>query len=183
VCPAAFATGPDAVAALGPGPHPDIVLLDIELPGMSGLDAIPLIRAAAPAVRVIILTVFEDDDKIFRAICAGAAGYLLKLAPVEELVATIEQVRGGGAPLNARIAERVLRMFTTRPNTPEPYGLSDREREVLELLVNGLTKKEVAARLGLSVHTVTTYVRNVYEKLHVHTRSQAVAKALREKLV
>jgi DNA-binding NarL/FixJ family response regulator len=183
-CPAAFANCEDALAALATSREPpDVILLDIGLPGMSGLDGIPRLVAAAPGVRIIVLTVFEDEDKIFRAICAGATGYLLKMSPVGEITAAIRDVLAGGSPMNGRIARRVLEMFTRLAPPPADYGLTERERGVLDLMVQGLIKKEIASELDLSVHTVDTHIRNIYEKLHVHTRSGAVAKALKEKLV
>lgn len=183
-CPFAFATCEDALAALAATAEtPDVILLDVGLPGMSGLDGIPKFVAARPGVRVIVLTVFDDDDKIFKAICAGASGYLLKGSPVEHITAAIREVVAGGSPMNARIARRVLEMFAKLAPVPADYGLTDRERDVLEQMVKGLIKKQIATKLGLSVHTVDTHIRNIYEKLQVHTRSGAVAKALREKLV
>jgi DNA-binding NarL/FixJ family response regulator len=183
VCTAAFATAEEAIAAGTAGPVPEILLLDIGLPGMSGLDAIPKFRAAAPATRVVVLTVFEDDQKIASAVRAGASGYLLKLAPVDEITARIREVRAGGATLDAKVTERVLGMLAA-PGVPAAadYGLTDRERAVLARLVRGLSKKQVAADLGVSEHTVHTHIRSVYDKLGVHTRSQAVAKAVRENL-
>jgi DNA-binding NarL/FixJ family response regulator len=159
------------------------MLLDVGLPGMTGLEGIPRFTSAIPGVRIIVLTVFDDDEKIFRAICAGAVGYLLKMSPVEEIVGAIRDVSAGGSPMNSRIARRVLEMFARLAPPPASYGLTKRERDVLDLLVHGLIKKEIAARLSLSVHTIDTHIRNIYEKLQVHTRSGAVAKALREKLV
>jgi DNA-binding NarL/FixJ family response regulator len=183
-CPAAFATCEDALDALRTASaRPDVIFLDVGLPGMSGLDGIPRFVATAPEARVIVLTVFDDDEKIFKAICAGATGYLLKASPVECITAAIREAVAGGSPMNARIARRVLEMFAKLAPVPADYGLTERERAVLELMVQGLIKKEIAARLGLSVHTVDTHVRNIYEKLHVNTRSGAVAKALKEKLV
>lgn len=184
VCPATFASCEDALAALAAAAEPPaVVLLDIGLPGMSGLDGIPKLVAAAPGVRIIVLTVFEDEDKIFKAICAGATGYLLKMSPVGEITAAIRDVVAGGSPMNGRIARRVLEMFTRLAPPPTDYGLTERERGVLDLMVQGLIKKEIASELDLSVHTVDTHIRNIYEKLQVHTRSGAVAKALKEKLV
>ncbi|MBA4190626.1 MAG: DNA-binding response regulator [Planctomycetaceae bacterium] len=183
-CPAAFATCEDALTELtATRKPPAVVLLDIGLPGMSGLDGIPRLVAASPGIRIIVLTVFDDDEKIFRAICAGATGYLLKMSPVEEITAAIREVLAGGSPMNARIARRVLEMFAKLAPKPTDYGLTEREQGVLELMVMGLIKKEIASELTLSVHTVDSHIRNIYEKLQVHTRSGAVAKALREKLV
>lgn len=182
-CPACFANCEDALAELAATREkPDVILLDVGLPGMSGLDGIPKFVAVA-GVRVIILTVFDDDEKIFKAICAGATGYLLKASPVEEITGAIREVVAGGSPMNARIARRVLEMFAKLAPVPADYGLTNREREVLEQMVKGFIKKEIASKLGLSIHTVDAHIRNIYEKLHVHTRSGAVAKALKEKLV
>ncbi|OWK43010.1 response regulator transcription factor [Fimbriiglobus ruber] len=183
-CPATFSTCEEALASVAAGDEPpDVILLDVGLPGMSGLEGIPRFVASIPGVRVIVLTVFEDDEKIFKALCAGATGYLLKMSPVGEVIGAIRDVVAGGSPMNARIARRVIEMFARLAPVPRDYGLTDREREVLELMVKGLIKKEIASRLTLSVHTVDSHIRNIYEKLHVHTRSGAVAKALKEKLL
>jgi DNA-binding NarL/FixJ family response regulator len=182
-CLGGFASCEDAFAALGHQPAPRVVLLDVGLPGMSGLDGISRLREKAPSVAVIVLTVFEDEDKIFRAICAGAAGYLLKTAPVEEIVRAIRDALAGGAPMNGRIARRVLDMFARFAPTRGDYGLTPRETQILEAMVKGKTKKEIAAQLDLSFHTVDTHLRNIYQKLEVNTRTGAVAKALKEKLV
>jgi DNA-binding NarL/FixJ family response regulator len=184
VCPSTFSNCEDALTALKSSlERPAVMLLDIGLPGMSGLDGIPRFTAAVPGVRVIVLTVFDDDDKIFRAICLGATGYLLKMSPVEEIVGAIREVVAGGSPMNSRIARRVIEMFAKLAPPPQDYGLTERERSVLDLMIHGLIKKEIASGLGLSIHTVDTHIRNIYEKLQVHTRSGAVAKALKEKLV
>jgi DNA-binding NarL/FixJ family response regulator len=182
-CTADFPTCEEALAAAKERSHPDVILLDVGLPGMNGLEGIPKLVAAMPKVRILVLTVFEDDDKIFRAICAGATGYLLKMSSVEHITAAIREVRGGGSPMNARIARRVLEMFARMAPAPHDYGLINREEKVLDLLVKGMTKKQIAAHMNMSIHTIDTYIRNIYEKLHVHNRSGAVAKAIKEKLV
>jgi DNA-binding NarL/FixJ family response regulator len=182
-CLGGFASCEEALAALGHQPPPRVILLDVGLPGMSGLDGIPQLRARAPQVAIIVLTVFEDEEKIFRAICAGAAGYLLKTAPVEEIARAIRDALAGGAPMNGRIARRVLDMFARFAPTRGDYGLTPREIQILESMVKGKTKKEIAAQLDLSFHTVDTHLRNIYQKLEVNTRTGAVAKALKEKLV
>jgi DNA-binding NarL/FixJ family response regulator len=182
-CLGAFATCEDALAALGHQAPPQAVLLDVGLPGMSGLDGIARLRELAPQAVMIVLTVFEDEEKIFRAICAGAAGYLLKTAPVEEITRAIRDALAGGAPMNGRIARRVLDMFARFAPARGDYGLTARESQILEAMVHGKTKKEIAAQLDLSFHTVDTHLRNIYQKLEVNTRTGAVAKALKEKLV
>ena len=170
-------------AARQSSPAPRIILLDVGLPGMDGLAAIPRLRERLPEAVIIVLTVFEDEDKIFRAICSGAAGYLLKTSSVEEIARAMSDALAGGAPMNSRIARRVLDMFARLAPPRGDYGLSARETEILEAMVQGKTKKEIAAQLGLSFHTVDTHLRNIYQKLEVNTRTGAVAKALKEKLV
>ncbi len=150
---------------------------------MSGIDAVRAIRARAPALPIIMLTVHQSNDMIFEAICAGASGYLLKSAPADELFHALEQVLAGGAPIDAQIARRVLQMFAGMAAPRADYGLSDREREILTLLVEGHTNQQIAERLILSPHTIDSHMRNVYAKLHVNTRSGAVAKALKEHLL
>ena len=171
------------LAALLPPDAPDLLLLDVGLPGMSGLDGIRLIRERSPEMLIIILTVFEDDDKVFQAICAGASGYLLKTSSAADITQAVHDALAGGSPMNPRIARRVLQMFSKFAPKQSDYGLSEREKEILQLMTTGLIKKEIADRLALSIHTVDTYLRRIYEKLQVNTRTGAVAKALREGLV
>ena len=183
-CPSAFASCEEALAALRTAPAPDVILLDVGLPGMSGIEGIHHLKALAPETQIIMLTVFDDQEKIFKAICAGAAGYLLKNADEDAIAGAVEEVLRGGAPINPRVARLVLNMFASREAPPKAdYGLSAREREVLELVVKGMVKKEVAERLGLSYHTVDNHLRSIYAKLHVHTRGGAVAKAVAEHLL
>mgnify|MGYP002622625321 CR=1 FL=1 len=182
-CPRAFASCEEALAALAQGPPPRIVLSDVGLPGMNGIAGIQKIKFLSPATDVILLTVYDDPDKIFSAICAGASGYLLKNSSEETIVSSIQEVVRGGAPMNPKVARRVLDMFARfAPASTNNYGLTDREKEILELMVKGLIKKEIAAQLDISFHTVDNHLRSIYGKLHVNTRSGAVAKALREKL-
>lgn len=182
-CPRDFDSCEKLLAALSESNAPDLILLDVGLPGMSGLDGIRLIKARAPKTLVVILTVFEDDDKVFQAICAGAAGYLLKTSSGADITQAVRDALAGGSPMNPRIARRVLDMFSKLAPKQRDYGLSDREKEILQLMTTGLIKKEIADRLSLSVHTVDTYLRRIYEKLEVNTRTGAVAKALKEGLV
>ena len=169
--------------ALGHDDAPDLILLDVGLPGMSGLDGIRLIKERAPTTLIVILTVFEDDDKVFRAICAGAAGYLLKTSGAADITQAVRDALEGGSPMTPRIARRVLDMFSKLAPKQSDYGLSEREKEILQLMTTGLIKKEIADKLTLSIHTVDTYLRRIYEKLEVNTRTGAVAKALKEGLV
>jgi DNA-binding NarL/FixJ family response regulator len=182
-CTRDFDSCEKALAALSKPESPDLILLDVGLPGMSGIEGIRLIKERSPKTLVVILTVFEDDDKVFRAICAGAAGYLLKTSSAADITQAVRDALAGGSPMNPRIARRVLEMFSKLAPKQGDYGLSDREKEILQLMVTGLIKKEIADRLTLSVHTVDTYLRRIYEKLEVNTRTGAVAKALKEGLV
>jgi|UniRef100_UPI0037849921 DNA-binding NarL/FixJ family response regulator len=182
-CPRDFDSCEKALAALTRDDAPDLILLDVGLPGMSGLDGIRLFKERAPKSLIVILTVFEDDDKVFQAICAGAAGYLLKTSSVTDITQAVRDALAGGSPMNPRIARRVLDMFSKLAPKQSDYGLSEREKEILQLMTTGLIKKEIAGRLTLSIHTVDTYLRRIYEKLEVNTRTGAVAKALKEGLV
>jgi DNA-binding NarL/FixJ family response regulator len=181
-CSGAFGSCENALHRLREDDPPEVILLDIGLPGLSGLDGIQEFKALSPATHIIILTVFEDTDKIFRAICAGASGYLLKASTAEKIAQAIREVLGGGAPMTPQIARSVLSLFARIAGPPPDQGLSLRETATLELLVQGLTTKEIADRLDLSIHTVDTHLRNIYRKLHVHSRAGAVAKALHARL-
>ncbi len=180
-----FSNAEDALAALRGAAPPDAVLLDVQLPGMDGISAISRFKELAPEVCIVMLTVFEDSEKVFRALCAGASGYLLKTLPAERIVEAVREAAAGGAPMSPGVAKAVLGRFVqlAAPGQGGDYDLSDREREVLELMTQGLIKKEIADRLGLSFHTVNTHLRNIYTKLHVGTRGAAVAKALKERLI
>jgi DNA-binding NarL/FixJ family response regulator len=179
-----FASCEEALSALVPGAEPALVLLDIGLRGMSGLAGIPLFKARSAATSVVVLTVFEDDDKLFSAICSGANGYLLKTQSAEELLQCVQSALEGGAPMSPKIARRVLEMFANlAPKKQADYGLSTREAEVLQCIVDGLLKKQIAERLQLSAHTVDSYLRRIYEKLHVNSRSGAVSKAIKENIL
>jgi DNA-binding NarL/FixJ family response regulator len=178
-----YSTFEEALAALSKAAAPDIVLLDVGLPGMTGIQGIAPLKAAAPDVQILILTAFEDDEKLFRAICAGASGYLLKTSTTAEIATAVAEVQRGGSPMTPRIARRVLEMFAKANPPKRDYGLSPREQEILQLLGAGKTVKEAAADLAISFHTADEYIRSVYTKLQVHTRSGAVAKALKEGLV
>ena len=162
---------------------PDIILLDIGLPGMSGIELIPELKKLSPSSKIIIITIHDDDENVFNAICAGASGYLLKDLSSEKIVASISEVMNGGAPMNSHIAKKVLNMFRDQNIKSDGYDLSVREKEILGFLVDGLSKKQIAEKIFLSHHTVDSHIRNIYAKLEVHSRSSAISKAIREKLL
>ena len=181
-CAHTFSTCEQALAAQDREPLPNVILLDVGLPGMNGIQGIREIKKRAPSVQALMLTVYDDHLKVFDAICAGASGYLLKTDDDQAIVDAIQEVLHGGAPMNPRVARLVLGMFTNLAVAPKnDYGLSTREKEILELIVKGLLKKEIADQLGRSYHTVDNHLRSIYEKLNVHSRSGAVAKALNER--
>ena len=165
--------------------EPHVVLMDIQLPGISGIEGVKIIRDYNPAIRILIQTVFEDDDKIFAAICAGASGYILKKTPPSALIDAIREVYNGGAPLTGNIANRVLLMFQkiSAPPTNECRTLSVREREILGHLVNGLSYKMIADNCSITYDTVRFHMKNIYEKLHVTSMTEAVAKAINQRIV
>ncbi len=165
-----------ALAAL-PERKPDVVLMDINLPGMSGVEAVKKLKLVLPDTQFVMLTVYEDADHIYNALAAGATGYLLKETPRQELLKALEDVHHGGSPMTSNIARKVVQSFgQTHAPSSAADNLSAREQEVLDLLARGYLYKEIAERLNISVPTVNTYVRRVYEKLHVRSRAQAVAK-------
>jgi DNA-binding NarL/FixJ family response regulator len=183
-CGNQYGSAEDALKAIEQnGLAPDIVLLDIGLPGMNGVQCIPHLKNLCPEANIVMLTIHDDDDNIFRAVCSGAAGYLLKDSPPQEIIQSLELVLQGGAAMNAYIAKRVLDLFQKLAAPPGDYDLTRRELEILQLLVDSMSKKQIAARLYLSQHTVDSHIRNIYGKLEVHTRSGAVAKALKERLL
>lgn len=181
-CARHFSNSEEALEALVEGALADVIMLDVELPGMNGIEAVTKIKAVSPSTRIIMLTAFDSHDKIFRAICAGATGYLLKTSSAERIIESIHEVHAGGAPMTPQVARSVLDMFARLAMPHHDYGLTAREQRILELMIQGLIKKEIAAQLSLSYHTVDTHLRNIYAKLQVHTRTGAVAKALKERL-
>jgi DNA-binding NarL/FixJ family response regulator len=178
-----FETCEEALTALKAGGAPRVVLVDLGLPGMGGIEGIRRMKALSPGTEFIVLTIHEEHQNVFGAICAGATGYLLKSLPPEEIVAKMREVMVGGAPMTPQIARQVLRMLSGTGGDKEIYGLTDREGEVLHLMVEGLTRKEIADKLFISPSTILTHSRNIYAKLHVHTRGGVVAKALKERLL
>ncbi|NNE90905.1 MAG: response regulator transcription factor [Verrucomicrobiales bacterium] len=183
VCEHQYESCEEAIEALVAGERPDVMLFDLGLPGMSGIEGIRQIKHALPEIEILVFSVFDDNEKVFSAICAGASGYLLKTSSMSEIPGAIREVLAGGAPINARIARRVLDMFSNFAPESRDYGLTEREKQVLEQMVEGLTKKEIADQLDLSFHTVDKHIRGIYSKLHVNTMTGAVAKALKEGLL
>ena len=171
-----WADAESALVAL-PEQRPAVVLMDINLPGMSGVEAVRRLKPEMPATQFVMLTVYEDADHIYNALAAGATGYLLKQTPREELLTAVEEVHRGGSPMTSNIARKVVQSCRqANPATIQNSdGLSPREQEVLDLLARGYLYKEIADSLQLSVQTVNTYIRRIYEKLHVRSRSQALA--------
>jgi len=169
----------DAESALLQLPEkpPNVVLMDINLPGISGVEAVRKLKPLLPNTQFVMLTVYEDADHIYDALAAGATGYLLKQTPRRDLLSSLEEVHHGGSPMTSNIARKVVQSFQKpAPKATETGNLSPREQEVLDLLARGYLYKEIAERLNISVPTVNTYVRRMYEKLHVRSRAQAVAK-------
>lgn len=181
-CSRHFSNAEDMLDALLGGGVPDVILLDVGLPGQNGIEAVRKIKAILPSTRVVMLTVFDDDEKVFKAICAGASGYLLKSTPPEEIAESIQEVLTGGAPMSPKVAGAVLQMFSKMGEPCLDYGLTQREQKILELMEGDLTMKQIADNLAVSYHTVDTHIRNIYTKLHVHSRSGALAKTAKQKL-
>ena len=162
---------------------PDVALVDIGLPGMSGIEGIRLLRQRHPEIAFLVMTVYDDDDRIFNALCAGATGYLLKHTTPARLLESIAEVAGGGAPMSPEVARRVVELFRQfRPPEKADYHLTPHEVKILKLLVAGHNYKTAAIELGVSLNTVSFHVKHIYEKLQVHSKSEAVAKALRGRL-
>jgi len=182
-CTRSYRTMEDALDGITDDP-PDVILTDIGLPGMSGIDGIGLLRKRFPDLPILALTVYDTDDKVFSALCAGASGYLLKNTPPARLLESLQEVSDGGAPMSPEVARRVVRLFREfRPAVEANYHLTRQENELLKLLADGHHKKTAAHAMGISVNTVSFHLKHIYEKLQVHSKTEAVAKALRERLV
>jgi DNA-binding NarL/FixJ family response regulator len=163
---------------------PDVALVDIGLPGMSGIDGIRLLKKNHPRLAILMLTVYDDDRRIFDALCAGAGGYLLKKTPPARLLESLREAAGGGAPMSPEVARRVVALFREiRPPEDVAYNLTPHEIRVLKLLVDGHNYKTAAAELDVSINTIRFHMRSIYEKLQVHSKSEAVAKSLRQRIV
>jgi DNA-binding NarL/FixJ family response regulator len=163
---------------------PHVALVDIGLPGMSGIDGIRILNDRYPSLTTVVLTIYDDDERIFQAICAGACGYLLKKIPPERLIESIREVVNGGAAMSPEVARRVMAAFrTVRPPQQADYLLTPHETRLLKLLVDGHNYKTAAGELGVSIHTISFHLRAIYGKLQVHSKTEAVAKALRDGLI
>jgi DNA-binding NarL/FixJ family response regulator len=182
-CLAAYRSVEDAIAGIDPIDAPDLILTDIGLPGMSGIEGNKLFRERLPKTAILALTVYENNDKIFNALCAGATGYLLKNTPPVRLLEGLKEAVTGGSPMSPEVARRVVTLFREFQPVSASYDLTPQERQLLKLLVEGHHKKTAADAMGISFHTVSFHLRHIYEKLQVHSKSEAVAKALREHLV
>jgi DNA-binding NarL/FixJ family response regulator len=182
-CTCGYRTMEDALARLDPS-SVDVILTDLGLPGMSGADGIRLLRERSPDIPILALTVYDDQDGVFDALCAGASGYLLKNTPPERLLESLREVAAGGAPMSPEVARRVIHLFRQiRPPARGACHLTPQETELLKLLVEGHHYKTAADAMGISVNTVSFHLKNVYAKLQVHSKSEAVARALRDRLV
>lgn len=162
--------------------QPDIILMDIEMPEVNGIDGVRLVKQHYPAIKVIMQTAFDDDDKVFAAIQAGAEGYILKTASINQITQSIDEVMNGGASMSPSIALKVMRYFSSQP-VQQNYNLTNKESETLKLLAQGLSYKMIADKMGISYFTVNNHVKKIYEKLQVHSLGEAVALAHQQKLV
>jgi DNA-binding NarL/FixJ family response regulator len=178
-CISQYGTAEAALEGL-PKDKPEVVLMDINLPGINGVECVRRLKQVAPQIAAVMLTAYEDTENIFNALAAGANGYLLKRAPRAELLDALREVCRGGSPMTTHIARKVVQSFQKAGVSPQPTeNLSQREQEVLDCLSQGFLYKEIAEKLGISYETVHTYIRRIYEKLQVRTRTEAVAKFLR----
>jgi DNA-binding NarL/FixJ family response regulator len=182
-CVASYRTMEEALESMG-RVAPDVMLVDIGLPGMSGIEGIRILREQFADTPILALTVYDDDDRVFEALCAGASGYLLKNTPPARLLESLAEAVQGGAPMSPEVAQRVVRLFREfRPPDRASYHLTPQETELLKLLVDGHHYKTAADEMDISVNTISFHLKNIYVKLRVHSKSEAVAKALREHLV
>jgi DNA-binding NarL/FixJ family response regulator len=178
-CDKVYGSGEAALKGLAEE-RPEVVLMDIHMAGMTGIECVERLKILAPEIQIIMLTVYEDTDQIFKALSVGAGGYLLKRLSPTKLLQAIREVHAGGSPMSSSIARKVVASFQkASPTAPKHSALSPREQMVLEHLAKGLTYKQIADQLGISIDTIRTYLRRIYEKLHVQSRTEAVARFLR----
>ncbi len=179
-CITTYGTGETALADI-PAKKPDVVLMDINLPGMSGIECVRKLKGQMPKLQVLMLTMYEDDEKVFQSLVAGASGYLVKRTSPAELLKAIDEVYSGASPMSGKIARTVVQYFQSLQSAaPQQEYLSKREEEILNLLVKGYRYKEIADALAISFETVRSHLKNIYDKLHVHSRTEAVVKYLRK---
>lgn len=183
-CTGAFSDADDILRKIEKA-EPDVALMDIDMPGMSGIEAVRIMNKKFPGVKVLMQTVFDEDEKIFEAICAGASGYLLKNTPPSKVLEALQEVYSGGSPMSPSVARKLLEGFQKNVLFPrhDGFNLSVRENEVLQNLVKGMSYKMIADACGISIDTIKFHVKNIYEKLHVNSRSEAIVKAIRNKIV
>ncbi|MFH1527273.1 MAG: response regulator transcription factor [Bacteroidota bacterium] len=182
-CTYSFESCEDALLKLEKEVPPDLILLDINLPGMDGIQGIEKLKLISPETYIVILTVYDENDKVFDALCAGASGYLLKDSAPEKIIDSIEEAIAGGAPMSIQIARKVLEIFSQLKPKKSDYGLTPREKELLQLMAVGLSRQQIADKLFISFHTVTTHLKNIYSKLHVNSKSGAISKVYKENIL
>ncbi|HKW29447.1 MAG TPA: response regulator transcription factor [Verrucomicrobiae bacterium] len=179
-CISTYATGEEALQKIGHKP-PEVVLMDINLPGISGIECVRKLKAQLPKLQILMLTMYEDDEKVFQSLVAGASGYLVKRTPPAELLRAIGEVYTGASPMSGKIARTVVEYFQKlKTDSPQQQYLSKREEEILNLLAKGYRYKEIADALSIGFETVRSHLKNIYDKLHVHSRTEAVVKYLRK---
>lgn len=182
-CTGSYPSMEEALARL-PGNVPDVLLSDIGLPGMSGIEGIRILKQRFPEMQILMLTVYDDDDRIFDALCAGASGYLLKRTPPAKLLENIREAMAGGSPVSPDVATKVIKFFREFHNPErEDYALTPHETRLLKLLTEGYNYQTAAEKLGVSYNTIKFHVRHIFDKLQVHSKSEAVLKAMRDRLV
>lgn len=163
--------------------EPDLVIMDIDMPGRSGIEGLKAIKAVRPQTRIIMFTVFDDDEQVFNCICAGADGYLLKHTPPMKLISALQEAMEGGSPMSPQIASKIFQYFRKEAKPAQDYHLSDREKEILQYLIKGYGYKMIAAECFISLDTVKKHLKNIYTKLHVSCGTEAVAKALKDRII
>jgi len=183
-CTGAFPNCDDLVRRIEKS-NPDVIVMDIEMPGISGIEGVKLAKENFPEIKILMETIFKDDEKIFASICAGAEGYILKNTDPIEILGAIKEIYEGGSPMSPTIANRVLKMVKSQraSDSKNIFNLTDREKEILSCLVEGMSYKLIAYECTISIDTVNVHIKNIYKKLHVHSKSEAVAKAIKGKIV
>src|SRR5258705_1032037 len=184
ICTGAFPNCDDLTKRIEKS-NPDVIVMDIEMPGINGIEGVRQVKETFPEIKVLMETIFEDDEKIFDSICAGAEGYILKNTPPVEILSAIKEIYDGGSPMTPTIANRVLKMVKTQrvSHSNNIFNLTDREKEILSCLVEGMSYKLIADECTISIDTVNVHIKNIYKKLQVHSKSEAVAKAIKGKIV